>query len=455
MSNIFLKSGGSDANGGTGFASGLAKATLAGCDAIDAAGDTILVSPSHTETTSATVTYTFAGTVANPTKVLCVDSDATDTPTATGTGAEVKTGAGAYHMRISGNAYFEGIKFSCGSTSSAGVLSLNFSGIANQHYKNCDIFEADTHPSALLSIGSNAAGTGSARTKLENCNLKISNATQYIGISHNVHIHGGAIASGTVSPTAGLFKSYSTNCYANLVAENFDMSNLAAGVHLVGVPGVTGNQLTGLFRFYNCKLPSGWSGNLISVTSTLVAPNWRAEMYNCDAGDVHYAMRIEDCYGLIRSETTIVKTGGASDGTTTLSWKMDGSVNANEAGGFLRSSDIAVFNSDTGSAKTLTVDFIHDSVTALTDAEVWLEVDYMGTSGFPLGVQANTKRASLLATATEITTSTATWTTTGLTNPNKQKLSVSITPQEKGWMRARVIVAKDTTIYVDPTLQVT
>ena len=43
-----------------------------------------------------------------------------------------------------------------------------------------------------------------------------------------------------------------------------------------------------------------------------------------------------------------------------------------------------------------------------------------------------------------------------MSNPNTQKLSVTITPQEAGYMQAKVYLAKASkTVYVDPKLTVT
>jgi hypothetical protein len=60
-----------------------------------------------------------------------------------------------------------------------------------------------------------------------------------------------------------------------------------------------------------------------------------------------------------------------------------------------------------------------------------------------------------LTTPAAQTASTATWTTTGLTTPNTQKLEVTFTPQKKGLVQARVVLAKASkTIYVDSKLTV-
>jgi hypothetical protein len=119
----------------------------------------------------------------------------------------------------------------------------------------------------------------------------------------------------------------------------------------------------------------------------------------------------------------------------------------------LDSPEIVKWNETTGSSVTATVEFVHDSTTNMTDKEIWIEVMYLGTSGVPLGSFITDAAANYLSSAADQTDSSETWTTTGLTNPNTQKLSVSFTPQEKGFVHAVVKVAvASKTVYVDPVL---
>ena len=182
---------------------------------------------------------------------------------------------------------------------------------------------------------------------------------------------------------------------------------------------------------------------------------YRMEMYNCDSADTNYRLWVRDYSGDTTSETTIIRTGGANDGTNGLSWKMASTANAEFPGIVLRSPEIVQWNETTGSSKTATVEVVTDGVT-LTDADCWLEIQYLGTSGYPRGSFADDSVANVLATPANQTTSTETWTTTGLSSPTKQKLSVTFTPQEKGFIHAVVKLAKaSTTVYVDPKLTVT
>jgi len=227
-----------------------------------------------------------------------------------------------------------------------------------------------------------------------------------------------------------------------------DLSALSSSVNIVG----NGSGMCQLM-LRNCKLPASWSGLLVSTTIT--TPGFRVEMHNCDSADTNYRLWVEDYAGSIKSETTLVRTGGASDGVTGYSFKMTTTANANALVAPLVSPEIAIWNDAVGSSKTVTVEILHDSATNLTDGEIWLEVEYLGTSGYPLSSFVSDAKADILATSADQATSSETWTTTGMSNPNTQKLSVTFTPQEAGYFQAKVYLAKASkTVYVCPKLTV-
>lgn len=177
-------------------------------------------------------------------------------------------------------------------------------------------------------------------------------------------------------------------------------------------------------------------------------------MFNCDSGDTNYRYRKATQFGTIQDETGIVRTGGASDGTTTIAYKMVTNANAEHPMLTLDSPEIVRWNDTTGSAITLTVHGLWDSATNIKDNEIWLDVMYLGTSGAPLGSFVN-DGISVVATAADQAASTETWTTTGMANPNKFKMAVTFTPQEKGFVHATVRMAKaSATVYIDPMLNV-
>lgn len=222
------------------------------------------------------------------------------------------------------------------------------------------------------------------------------------------------------------------------------MSALGSGKSLVEASA--GNF--GRYLFENCKLGSSVS---LTTGSNAGQGGVQAHLINCDSGDTNYRYA-KHCYqGDITSETTIVKSSGASDGTTSLARKMVSSANSKFFSP-LESDPIVTWNETTGSSITATVEIVNDGST-LTDAEIWLEVEYLGTSGFPLSLFAHDRSSDILATAANQTSSSVTWTTTGLGSPVKQKLTVTFTPQEKGVVKARVMLAKASqTVYFDPVV---
>ncbi len=430
---------GSDADNGTTWA--LAKATVTGVCAIDTAGDNLYISSVHSETSGSAVTLSFAGSGLNPVRLLSVD-DSAQPPTALAAGAAISnTGSGA--INLNGSLYAHGITFSSG-----GYITFNNSGGHGiQRFVNCKF-----RSTAGGSGGGWAVSQQNAQIKtiFENCTFKFDAAGTKFIAQHCVEIKGGGLESGTTSPTS--FITAGADGRAGLLTiDGFDFSAGGSTMNMIS------NSTLGAYMVYitNCKMPASWTG-LPIASGFLLGAGIRVEMHNCDSADTNYRLWAVDYYGSIRSETTLVKTGGSSDGTTPFSWKMVSDSTSNYPAGPLESPKISVWNATTGSAVTVTMDILRDNATALTDAEIWLEVEYLGTSGYPLATFITDAKASVLATAANQTTSSATWTTTGMSNPNKQKLEVTFTPQEAGYIQARVMLAKpSTTVYVDTVIQVT
>jgi len=329
----------------------------------------------------------------------------------------------------------------------AGVGALSFSRCqgavgGRQVYKNCSFQIANSHPFSDINCGG-ISGGAYYNISWDNCTVKFAAVWQTVCIVQcRFDWSGGSVLAGGTTPT-GLFTFIGDGGVCDIAGVDF--SNLDTGFNLF-VP--TAHPAKVVIR--NCKLPSGWTG----ILGVPTAPSQRYVMYNCDAGDTNYKLWVSDYAGSVRDETTIVRTGGASDGTTALSWNMTSSADAEYPVVVLRAPEIVIWNETTGSAKTVTVEIVTDNVT-LTDAEAWIEVQYLGTTGFPLALFASDSVADVLATPANQTTSTETWTTTGLTTPVKQKLAVTFTPQEKGFFGVTPCLAKaSTTMYVCPKLTV-
>lgn len=423
-----------------------AATTLATAVTGAAAGDNIYVSSTHSATGLASQTLTFPGTASNPLKVVSV-SDSAAPPTAVAAGGS-EAFASAAVLSIGPFGYVEGLSFTAGTgTTSTGSITLSSgSGAQSSEFKDCTFALNNTGSGSRIFLQANNFSAAS-RVAAKNCTFTLSNhAAQAISIGGRVQISGGSVTGPISYTTSGLFQTQSAgrNTYAEI--DGVDFSGVGSGTRLVG--SSTASMIT---KIMNCRLPAGWTGTLFTGTRF---SGQRVSMYNCDNADTNYRLWIEDYAGSIRDETTVVRTGGASDGATPLSWRMTTNADANNLTTPLRSDPIMVWNEATGSPVTVTVEMVTDGVT-LTNADAWLEVDYLGTSGVPLGASASSKVATILTTPANYASSSAGWTTTGLSSPVKQKMSVTFTAREVGFLSAAVRLGKaSTTVYVCPKVEV-
>lgn len=442
MANIYVRStDGSNSNNGSTWA--LAKLDLVGAAAIDAAGDTIYVSNNHAETTAATINPVLAGTGASPVKLICVDDSTGEPPTTSASSATITTtGTSNISMMNAGSSYVQGVKFYVGS--GTGAASFNASGNSTSvHFKDCHIELVATGNGSIQGGGNPVAAT------FTDCTYKFSAETQGFSRSFSpLIIEGGSLASGGTSPTAFIKAGINhTTCFIS----GLDLSNANAAINLVA-----GNNIGTRSVWRNCRLPASWSGSLASGT---LAVRERHEMHNCDSADTNYRLGIRDYSGDITQSTSVYNDAGATDGTTRISWAMASGANAEGPHLGLVSPEIVQWNETTGSAVTVTVEIVHNSQGSgangvLNDDEIWLEVMSLSTSGVPLGTWSSDRKSDWLASASAQTASSASWTGDSA-GWDTQKLEVTITPQEKGYIHARVVLAKaSSTVYVDPKLTV-
>lgn len=414
---------GNDADNGTTWA--LAKATLANAVASSVAGDTVYVSQAHAETTSFVNPAPTTGTA--PIMIVGADDSAAP-PTAASTAPTITTNGTTINFANCPNTYWYGLNFIA---ATAINITAAFNGGTN--------FESCTFQ---LTAASNAVSITTSGL-LVNCGFKFAAASNSIQIGGRAIIRGGGAMAGGTSPTT-VFKAFSNN--GDFLVEGFDFSNWSSSINLFDPQSGT-NNIAGVFR--DCKLPASWSGALCTNTASM-SPGIIIEMINCSAGSQNYAYRRQTLWGIIDHNTTVKLA--ASDGTTTLSWKMVSTANSSFPHQPLTTQNIVKWNAAVGNPLTATVEIVTDNVT-LKDTECWLEVLYLGSSGTPVSSRSIDRKSTLVATAANQTSSSASWTTTGLGTPVKQKLEVTFTPQMVGYVIARVHLNKaSTTVYVDPVL---
>jgi hypothetical protein len=441
MADIYLRStDGDDGDDGSTWA--LAKATLAAAMTAAGVGGKVYVSQAHAESLAGAMTLASPGTAAAPVIVLCVNDGAAP-PTALATTATVIT-TGNNAITFSGFAYCYGVTFRSGD-SATGAASINF-GAGNYSafwsFDNCVLDIGTTSATSFITF----AGARGLGVSLINTNVKFHATGQKFVGKGKLDWFGGTLDVTSAIPTVlfGIVGGYA----GHMTIRGVNLSGLNTAL-------VTGGAIDGdgclRYRFMNCRLHA----SVVALAAAIAGPGGdEVRLDNCDSGDTNYKIDHRTYEGSVVQETTIVRTSGASNGTTPFSWKMV-SLTGSQLYTPLASPPIAIWNESTGSELTATVEIVHDSLTNLQDDEIWAEVEYLGTSGYPMSLKASDRAASILATPADQTDSSVEWTTTGLTNPNTQKLTVAFTPQEKGPVIIRVMVAKASqTVYVCPKVTV-
>jgi hypothetical protein len=418
----------------------LAKLDLAGFAAVDAAGDTCYVSQNHAESTATSVVLSFAGTASAPTKIICVN-DSADPPISDATSATLTITGNAVSWQFSGNLYVYGLNIINGGTGNSGIWMHN--GVREkQLWEKCTLQLTAGTGGIFVNAGSSVQG----EIEWKEMGVRFG-STSSLGIQTNGdHFRwvGGSVLSGSPTPVALI--NPGTARQAEIELRNLDLSNLSSGFYLV-TAGSTSHVVA-----CDCKLPASWTGDLHNGAMTAGA---RIEMWNCDSGNTKYRLRVREFSGELRDETTLVRAADAGDWAdgTELSWKIATTSSANFHVGRFRSPTLHYINDVVGSAITLSVDILRDSAAGLTNEDIWLEARYPGSSDTPLGSSVSGARG-IVASPAAHPSSSSTWTATGMSNPNKQRLELTMTPQQAGLIYVEIVSAKGSmTVYAEPIVR--
>lgn len=396
-------------------------------------GDTTYVAQDHAETQTTTMTLT-GGAVNAPMIVLCVNAAGSVPPVAADlrdTATITSTNGGASTMVLRMNAYIRGIAFSA----SAGVnacLLINDATSLRAVLENCQLI-----------MGLNFSGCRmnfAQEVTLLNTKISFANASQQINLFGCTFKWKNTPTAIQGTAPASIFGGAST-AVTQALLDGVDLSAITGT--LVGT--VWFNRST--FNFINCKL----NASVTIATAPITEDGPVTNLIISDSGANGYRQERYTYGGALTTEITFTRSGGASDGLTPISWKVVTNANASRYVPF-ETFQIAEWNSTTGSSVTATVEI--ESTATLTDAEVWMEVEYLGTSGFPV-TSVVSMQSLPLATPANLATSSVTW-NGALGSAVKQYLQCSFTPQMAGLVRATVYVGKTSqTVYIDPALTLT
>jgi hypothetical protein len=405
-----------------------------------AGGDSVYIDDGHSEAVDlgGTTRYTLKGstTPTQPIYIYCVDKS----DDSLSVGALVKHTDVSYGMYIQGYGYSYGVQYENSTTT--GKIQQSTEGAWVFESDGSDVFKCTA---SGIDVGDNYA---------ERYSLTIINGGINLSTG-DIRIYNGTFTwiGGTLTVGSGTIKLFSSNdAYGkgSGYVSDVDLSALDTGDALVDVSDAGDTDYT----FLRCKLPAG---EFVPITGTWdtgsLPTKERVILHHCSSASATYDFYEAYYVGICQDETTIVRTGGASDGTTAISIKMVTNANASEVSRDLALASPAITGwTSSTTEKTFTIEFVHDSETALQDDEIWMELEYPANNTDGLGAIAKSKCA-ILGTPADTTDSSETWTTTGLTNPNTRKLSVTVTPGKAGPITAKVYLAKpSTTVYIDPKI---
>jgi hypothetical protein len=430
-------------DGDSGLTIALAKATLTGALAVAAAGDRVWVAANHSETTAGAVTLTPAGTAASPIEILCGDF-ATEPPTALATTAVITCTTAVALSIGSGFAYWYGLQFKASSQNSASsTLVIGSAANPTGHIFEQCVFQLQRVGASQVFFGPSAStGLDDQATRFQDCFFVFSNAGQTIRFRHGRFLFRGGTwaATGTVPTT--LIDSPGTAAAAPVA--QFDGMAFHTGITNI----VDANVAAPMALFFrNCTV----GGSTTLVTGTNPGPGGPDIRFdNCASDDTNFRMRRYQFGGTITESTTTYRNGGASDGTTRLSWRMVSAAAVRYTFPWY-SPEIVVWVENIGPTN-FCVEILTDGV-SLTNGEIWYEILCLATSGSSLGVYTDTRKASVLATAAPIDDTDQTWTTT-VGTPTKMRISQTVIIQEKGPAYLRIALARPSTeVFIDPAIR--
>jgi hypothetical protein len=408
-----------------------AATSIATVAAAMAAGDTLWVGDDSNESVAVATTATFPGTAANPNFIYCVDH----TKASPGTG-DLKTGAagagsvtttGNNVLSLRGSFYCYGVFFSSGSGANAVSLAIAGTG-GTQKYEQCTLKTGGTS-GGTLQFG---VSGGLSFLWFVNCTFIISSAASSFNFRSQITIQNGSL-SGT-APTTAISQTG-----VQIFIEGFDYSNLGNNTL---VANTTSNNNTIILK--DCKAPASYTR-----AATLTVPGCvDLSIIRSDSSATTYVQEKYNYWGSQIANTSITRSGGASDGTTAISWQV-APLNTSWVEPFV-CFPVAIWNPTVGTVNVS----VHATSNLAAGAfpntdDIWIEVEGPGVVGSPQGIYANNTKANNLATGTAYTNDSATW--AGSPAGGTFARTAAIVTKQTGPLTIYVKCAKtSTTFYVDP-----
>lgn len=404
--------------------------------------------------------------------ILAVDSSGNLMPTAGNTSKpQESTGAfGGANISITGNAFWSGIWLAVGRGSNvSGSFNIGTSATINttQIFSNCLLELGTTSVQARITMGAQSAAIKAQNFITRNTAFRFSASAQRVLMANGRHEHLNGLLNGGTTPTS-VFELVNAKAYIFGGAYSPTTSLVAAESEDPGECDVA-----------HVYLPSGvtpFSGNF-DLQTTYGGPRLRAWAYGNTAANYNAYMRNSQGVVDVVTDRYLSAAVGQLDGAGSSVYptlRMTPVANPDQVSIYrpLVTDWIPVRIASTGS-KTVSMKVAYDSTTTLGQADLWLEVQYMGNEAldaspdmaFRYSNPVSTLQQVASATSTVVrntqgsntalSTTTDSW-TGSFTNLKRHTLSASITADVVGYARVRVCYGKTTPtpIYVCPDVTV-
>lgn len=416
---------------------------------------TIYVGDNHAETQATAINITFTSATV-PVKVLC-HNHLGPYPPGSGdlmAGATITTSGNTQITLQIGPFYIYGLTFIGSATGASATFYLilkatNTAAGQLLYFDNCSFQIANAVANASIFIGDSTIQQPNWIV-WNNCTVKFG-ATQSLQLC-NCRFQwkntGQVLVSGSTVPTT-LFITPSQSGVIDATLEALDLSQISGGIWTGSISVSMGNLL-----IKDCKLHAS------ATVTTPVGPGMIVQLVRSDSAATAYKSTRYLNEGIETTETAITRVGGAVDPTgQAQSRKIVTSSNAHSLRPF-NAEPYAIWNDRIAANVVVTVYGTINAGVVPNNDEIWLELEYLGSSVTPLGTIVNTTKANVLAAAAAVASDGSGWNGGGSGAgwlPFKlTKTLSSPQPGMAGYIHARVRAAKPSmTYYVDPTVVLT